>query len=45
MDALFQNNVLSLILFAPLAAALIVLIIPKEQVAVIRWTAHWNTPR
>jgi len=39
MDALFQNNVLSLILFAPLAAALIVLIIPKEQVAVIRWTA------
>ncbi len=39
MDALFQNNLLSLILFAPLAAALIVLIIPKDQVGAIRWTA------
>jgi len=39
MDALFQNNLLSLILFSPLAAALIVLIIPRDQVGAVRWAA------
>jgi NADH-quinone oxidoreductase subunit M len=39
MDALFPNHLLSLILFAPLAAALIVLIIPKDQPTAIRWAA------
>ncbi|MCC7362575.1 MAG: NADH-quinone oxidoreductase subunit M [Anaerolineales bacterium] len=39
MDALFQNNLLSLILFTPLAAALVVLLLPKDQPNALRWTA------
>lgn len=39
MDALFQNNLLSLILFAPAVGALVVLLLPRDQVPLIRWTA------
>jgi NADH-quinone oxidoreductase subunit M len=39
MTALLQDNLLSLILFAPTLGALIVLIIPGDQPALIRWTA------
>jgi NADH-quinone oxidoreductase subunit M len=39
MDTLLQNNPLSLILFVPAVAALIVLLIPRDQVSLIRWVA------
>jgi NADH-quinone oxidoreductase subunit M len=39
MDALLQNNLLTLILFAPTAAAAVVLLLPRDQVGLIRWTA------
>ena len=39
MDGLLQNNLLSLILFVPTVAALVVLLLPRDQVNVIRWTA------
>src|SRR3990172_7613243 len=39
MDSLLQTNPLSLILFLPAAGALVVLLLPKDQVGLIRWTA------
>jgi NADH-quinone oxidoreductase subunit M len=39
MDALLQNNLLSLILFAPTLGAVLVLLIPRDQTNLIRWTA------
>jgi NADH-quinone oxidoreductase subunit M len=36
---LFQNNILSLILFAPTVAAVILLFFPKEERTAIRWIA------
>ncbi len=39
MDALLQNNTLSLILFVPTLAALVVLLLPRDQVGLIRWVA------
>jgi NADH-quinone oxidoreductase subunit M len=39
MDAVFQNNLLSLILFAPTLGAVVVLLVPRDQVGLLRWTA------
>jgi NADH-quinone oxidoreductase subunit M len=39
MDSLLTNNLLSLILFAPTIGAVLVLLIPKEQLTLIRWVA------
>src|SRR5258708_1328885 len=39
MDSLLQNNLLSLILFAPAVGALILLLLPRDQVGLIRWLA------
>ena len=39
MDALLQNNPLSLILFVPTVAAIVVLFLPRDQVGLIRWVA------
>lgn len=39
MDSLLTNNLLSLILFTPTVAAVIVLFIPRDQVSLIRWVA------
>src|SRR5215213_9336300 len=39
MDALLQNNLLSLILLVPTLAAVVVLLPPSEQVGAIRWVA------
>ena len=39
MDSLLTNNLLSLILFAPAIGAALVLLIPRDQVALIRWVA------
>src|SRR5690606_21728467 len=34
-----QNNLLSLILFTPTVAALVVLLLPRDQENLLRWTA------
>ena len=39
MDSLLTNNLLSLILFAPVVGAAILLLIPRDQVGLIRWVA------
>jgi NADH-quinone oxidoreductase subunit M len=39
MDSLLTNNLLSLILFTPTIAAVILLLIPRDQVTLIRWVA------
>jgi NADH-quinone oxidoreductase subunit M len=39
MESLLLNNPLSLILFAPTLAALIVLLLPRDQVGAIRWVS------
>ena len=39
MQSLLQNNLLSLILFAPAVGALAVMLLPKDQVGLIRWVA------
>jgi NADH-quinone oxidoreductase subunit M len=39
MDSLLTNNLLSLILFAPTLGAVILLLIPRDQLSLIRWVA------
>ena len=39
MDSLLQNNLLSLILFIPAVGAVIVLLLPRDQVNLMRWVA------
>jgi NADH-quinone oxidoreductase subunit M len=39
MTSLLQDNLLSLILFAPTLGALVVLVLPKDQTGLIRWAA------
>ncbi|MBP7690385.1 MAG: NADH-quinone oxidoreductase subunit M [Anaerolineales bacterium] len=39
MDSLLQTNLLSLILFVPAVGAALLLFIPRDQVAALRWTA------
>jgi len=39
MTSLLQDNLLSVILFAPALGALVVLLLPKDQAGLIRWAA------
>jgi len=36
-----QNHILSIILFTPLVGALVLLFVPKENKAAIRWIANF----